>query len=693
MDNNLKCRVCQGPIPPDAPAGQCPRCLVGMAVSHVGPTVFGLPREFGDYTLTRLISHRGGMGDVYEAFQVSLKRKVALKLIKDPDDPDLLRRFFVEAEAAARLDHPNIVAVHDFGVWEEQPYLCMDLVEGPTLKDKIAQGEFTPNRQAGKSAYRHGQEEKVGRLMVKLARAVDYAHDMNVLHRDIKPANILIDQQGEPRLADFGLAKILEANPQALPTLTGQVIGTPDYMAPEQAAGQKTSYATDIYGLGSVLYHLLTGRPPFHGPTPMETISQVLKQPLRRPEVINPLINKDLATICLKCLEKNPMHRYNSAAELADDLENWLANRPITATRSGYFRHTKQWIQRNPVGTGLIASLCLSLGLALALWLVDNAAGKKERTDLLKGTLSQITDFWDDTDRMQIVIPYQSVAGFSPQTHTDHNGLAVDQELTFGIRIDNNPINFAVEMSGFLGKLEAEMSKSLDKKVEFNLMFFKWHRSEKDALIQGKCALMLVDPLAYLEAKMEKAGIIAVASDVAKDTLVVFSSPNSNIRELADFKHRTMVFPDDRYSYNVLAKALFVDAGVLRKDLSGCSDLVNSQGKVPNVVTNAGKTNVKMVSVFDMRLVVDKVRTGEFAGGVAHKQRVYSNKLPIIASFPAMTNVYVTRDGLSSPVVQAFRQALKNVGVPLIDDAFFNGLREAKKKAEIFDGVRDVQAK
>ena len=206
-------------------------------------------------------------------------------------------------------------------------------------------------------------------LIAKLARAVHYAHEHGILHRDIKPGNILLDAKGEPHLTDFGLARLVET--ESTVTRTKEVLGTPSYMAPEQAAGENAELtnATDVYGLGAVLYQLLTGHPPFAGGTTYETIRLLLDTEPRPPRLLNPKIDRDLSTICLKCLEKDPQRRYSSALALAEDLEHWLKHEPIRAKPSGFFTHARKWVRRNPSTTVLVTlSLAFAVTLAVTIW-------------------------------------------------------------------------------------------------------------------------------------------------------------------------------------------------------------------------------------------------------------------------------------------------------------------------------------
>jgi serine/threonine protein kinase/Tfp pilus assembly protein PilF len=312
--------------------------------------------DFGDYELLEEIG-RGGQGVVYRAHQKSLNRTVALKVIGlGPWATEAhLKRFQREAEAAANLNHPFIVPIHEIGEREGFCYFSMNFIEGGQLDEVVKHTPISIRRAA--------------ELIAKVARTVHYAHEHGILHRDVKPGNILLDKNGEPHLTDFGLARLVEAESTVTGTL--EVLGTPSYMAPEQAAGDTTKVgkATDVYGLGAVLYQLLTGNPPFAGGTTYETIKLLLDTEPRQPRLANRKIDRELSTICLKCLEKDPKRRYSSALALAEDLEHWLKHEPIQARRTGLLTRGRKWVRRNPSTAVLITLLvALAAGSAVVVW-------------------------------------------------------------------------------------------------------------------------------------------------------------------------------------------------------------------------------------------------------------------------------------------------------------------------------------
>ena len=303
-------------------------------------------RYFGDYEIHQELG-RGGMGVVYHARQVTLNRQVALKMIKAgvlADDVEL-RRFQNEAEAVAQLDHPGIVPVYEVGEHQGQRYFSMKLIPGGSLGDRLDAYKDDPRAAAA--------------LLAEVAEAVQHAHARGILHRDLKPANILLDEQGKPHVTDFGLAKKLEESIEL--TQSGAIMGTPAYMAPEQSLGRRgaVTTASDVYGLGAVLYAVLTGRAPFQGDSVIDTLQAVRERPAEPPSRLNRKVPRDLEVICLKALEKEPRRRYASAHELADDLNRWLKGEPVTARPVSPSVRAWMWCRRRPAIAGLSAALAV----------------------------------------------------------------------------------------------------------------------------------------------------------------------------------------------------------------------------------------------------------------------------------------------------------------------------------------------
>ncbi len=381
------CPACGAALPPDAPGRLCPRCLLKTALNPEldvpAPAPDGAPTSFGPYVLQEMIA-RGGMGIVYKARDTRTGRRVALKMLAEEERASErdIQRFREEAEKAASLEHPdvpNIVPIYEMGEHDGRHYFTMPLLEG-TLAERL-------------DAYR--EPSRAARLMVTVARAVHHGHQHGLIHRDLKPANILLDAAGQPYVADFGVALAFEGELKR-PTLTrfGALVGTLGYMAPEQARGKSASLTTaaDVYSLGAILYELLTGRPPFVGDDLPELLRQLTETDPQRPSALVP-VDRDLETLCLKCLEREPARRYASAEELAQELERYLRGEPIFARPLGLAARAWRWCRRHPLRAFLLAVapwflLCLTAGAILSA----REQEQQRRRDLLAANVSAARD-------------------------------------------------------------------------------------------------------------------------------------------------------------------------------------------------------------------------------------------------------------------------------------------------------------
>src|ERR1043166_2530053 len=401
----MTCSKCGATTTDTLVEGVCPRCLTAVVTSptdrlsatmHIaasdvidsGPISLAAEKNrFSDYELIQEIA-RGGMGVVYKARQISLNRIVAVKMILHArfNNAEFVQRFRVEAEAAANLHHANIVAIYEIGQEDDQHYFSMEYVEGRDLASLVRDQPLPPKRTA--------------QLVEKIARAIHYAHQHGILHRDLKPSNVLIDVEGEPRITDFGLAKRVSStdggrssesnfkpgsdvridSELADLTLSGQVLRSPNYMSPEKAAGRsrQVDARTDVYSLGAILFTLLTGRPPFAADSVQAIFQQVLQTEAPPLRLINPAVPRDLETVTLKCLQKDPVKRYQSAQELADELGRFLRGESIHARPVSPAEKIWRWCQRKPlVATFALSTILLlvmvAIGSPVAIYRIDRA--------------------------------------------------------------------------------------------------------------------------------------------------------------------------------------------------------------------------------------------------------------------------------------------------------------------------------
>lgn len=353
MPSMSRCPACGAVLPPD---GQCINCLLALGLNGSDPSKSvrdeSQPRQhfvsFPGYEILSEVG-RGAMGIIYRARQEQAGRNVALKVVLSGQfaSPSELARFRQEAETAGSLDHPNIIPIYHVGEHDGRPFFTMPLIEEGNLSTRIADLGSDPRF--------------IARLIAKVARAVHHAHQRGILHRDLKPSNILLDAHGEPHVTDFGLAKRAASSVEL--TATGAALGTPGYMAPEQALGEskQVTTAADIFSLGAIFYELLTGRPPFQADTPLAIVRKTIEEDPKPPSAVRQKINRDLETICLKCLAKAPGRRYRSAEAMAEDLECWLRNEPISARPPTHWERVVNHVRLHPIRAALIAVAVLAV--------------------------------------------------------------------------------------------------------------------------------------------------------------------------------------------------------------------------------------------------------------------------------------------------------------------------------------------
>lgn len=407
LNKGSRCVQCGAELPENCSGGVCTSCLktagldeetqvdtgeeASTGAGSSGSEARCAPaldrvRYFGDYEILEEIA-RGGMGVVYKARQASLNRTVALKMILAGElaRAEDVQRFRTEAEAAANLQHPSIVAIHEVGEHGGQHYFSMDYIEGQNLAELVKDGPLPPRRAA--------------ELLKAIAEAIHYAHQRGTLHRDIKPHNVLIDTAGKPHVTDFGLAKRIERDSGL--TQTGAVMGSPAYMPPEQASGKHDLVGpqSDVYSLGATLYKLLTGQTPFGGDSSMATLQKVMQENPAPPSKLNPSVPKDLETVCLKCLEKKPERRYGSARDLAEELGRFLDHEPILAKPANPVRKSWMWLARHPWAITGLFSLVMLVLLALAYGLWEEASMWRWKTThpQAKARFNALTDIFSES--------------------------------------------------------------------------------------------------------------------------------------------------------------------------------------------------------------------------------------------------------------------------------------------------------
>ncbi|HWN95895.1 MAG TPA: PhnD/SsuA/transferrin family substrate-binding protein [Methylomirabilota bacterium] len=608
-----KCRGCGAEIPANAPFGHCPSCLLQLGFGPLpkgaevsSPADAASRRIFGEYELLEQIG-RGGMGVIYRARQLTLNRLVALKMVSAGEfaSPTMIQRFHLEAESAANLHHPNIVPIYETGEHEGQHFFSMELIDGVGLDRHIMGGGFSGEQKPGKEKPSpRARQEQIARIMAKVARAVDYAHQHGILHRDIKPSNVLLDHRGEPRLTDFGVAKVVGHTGSGL-TASGAIMGTPSYMAPEQAAGEgkRVTIAADIYSLGAVLYSMLTGHPPFHAATPVQTLKQVVEDEPKHPTTFSESIDHDLATICMKCLEKEPPRRYSSAVALAEDLERWLRKEPIEARSAGPVLRVQKWVQRNRAATLLILSLCLGLVACLALlhFVQKARLAKDGALDVIKqGLDKRLDDLWLDPNRGAFEhITSAELAAYAGSDWAGRKGRT--NTLAFGAYTYTKPGRMLGTFAPILLRLGNEVASATDERVEIDLFIFRSYESALTAMEEGRLHFMRMGPSSYLQLKSRNPKVELLASQIHTEplTLAIFTHTNSGIRILRDVRRRSFAFGDTNSTTgNFVAKWMLSKAELRLADLARYEHLASQSDVIDGVARtdfDAGAANYDLV--------------------------------------------------------------------------------------------------
>ena len=681
--NLTLCPTCGSQLLPDAPFGLCVRCLVGLGLENKDEAesdpatsdalAFNDPNDGFDYEILERIG-RGGMGVVYRARQRSLDRIVALKMIAvgDSASPASLARFRREAEVAAKLDHPNIVSMIEVGEWRGNPYLVMRLVDGDDLAARLPDLALPADARGAEA---HQYQVAIARLIATVARAVDFAHTRGVLHRDLKPNNILLDPEGRPHLTDFGIAKSLDQETGL--TQTAELLGTLSYMSPEQAAGKATARATDIYSLGAILYELLTRQRPFEG-AKMEVLNRILQTDPPTPRSINPVIERDLATICLKCLDKNPVRRYASALALAEDLERWERREPVHAREAGVVIRLQRWTSRNHAVTTLLASL--SIGIVVSLTLLARANEEKFRKSIALDILRtesarQLQESWNSTNAFFSIKSetLSTMAGMEVSSLTED-----EHRFTIALVAERNPLARVLHSAPMLNQIERSMSDLVEKPTRFDLRVYKDPTAAIADLASGEVDFAQLNALQFVRARERDRNIKALLRILPvgeRAGAVVFTRTNSGIHSLADLRGHSILLGPTYSTMSFWTKAALAHAGVHGIDLK--TYRYNDRPlEVP-----ARKNSVvadRLGNPYNLMNAVDAVASGVYDAAVVREKRFQEvakeQGLVALHRFDDSGDLLIARGKLSGELTGAFRRVMLNedaqtAGPLLLSDA------------------------
>lgn len=650
------CGQCGAPVRRDAPFGYCSKCLVALGFGPLAALEEASPRNdsersFREYQIVEEIG-RGGMGVVYKARQTSLGRMVALKLIRPEAAaaPVVLERFRIEARAAAQLDHRNIIPVYEVGEAGGQPFISMKLIEGCGLNRMITPQGFRLAEEANLPAPELSRKAQLvlAQITSKVARAVHHAHEHGIMHRDLKPSNILMNAENEPFLTDFGLAKVLDGTGEL--TVSGVVMGTPSYMGPEQASGKARHLtpAADVYSLGAILYELLAGRPPFRGETPLETLRLVTDEEPKHPAALNRHANGDLATIALKCLEKEPSHRYPSAQALAEDLERWLRQEPILARRPSAVLRLRRWVQRKPalaILTGIMVLGLVSASLLLKLsWDAERQAKQDERQIIAENRRAleeELNNLWAGPNAY-VAVGSEVRARCWPTEGILPISLGPLLRVVVGVYAHEKPVEAVEDFTPLLAYLEHRMTLALSNTIRLNLLIYRSNADAREALIRGEVDFLRLGAGPYIEAKIRQPEIVPLARQKPeKYSAVVFARADLGIASPSQLRGHSLAFGHvDSTISGFHGKAFLASKGLRLRDFS-----------------SHGYHN-------DHLAALKAVATGSYEAGLAKESmfkkfiREHGVPLKIIDSFKCMSMPWVARSRIQPRVAENFQHAL-----------------------------------
>jgi ABC-type phosphate/phosphonate transport system substrate-binding protein len=621
------CTECGTTVPQDAPFGHCPNCLLQLAFrSPLAALVPSEATRFGDYELLEPIG-RGGMGVVYKARQVSLNRLVALKMLNPQCSafPAIAERIRIEAEAAGSLHHPNIVTIHEVSQHEGQPFYVMEMIDGSGMDQLIGTGGFD---------------------LATVDPSQHYAHRHGVLHRDLKPANVVIDATGEPYLTDFGLAKIV-GRELGLATGSGSVYGTLAYMAPEQASAdaRRASTAADVYSLGATFYAMLTGHAPFRGATPTDTLRQVREAKPEHPSACNAAVDRELAAICLKCLEKDPERRYHSARALAEDLERWLRREPTEVWPVRRWGRIWRWCRREPQLAGLTMGLFL---LVTAIAVLASILYRHERFRRTESERMKREQQRALATRMETEMSTEGQDGFSITAEElaafGDRAIIVEPTAT-GVTLASRtgrmaPDRMVKPYKRFVDYLQPNLAKRVSPPVLFDLRLSFSYPNVLAGLLEGKADLMRSDPAGYVLARQEDPGmrlLVQEASD-GKPALwgAIFTRADSRITNLTDLKGYSFVFGELGSALgDYLPRSALVEADLRARDFLRTTNLSSTK-------------------------VVTAVRTRTYDAGAAEWHDLEDIKagmpLRILKEFRSPSQTWMARKELDDSLIAAMQE-------------------------------------